>query len=105
MAAGGLVSARKVAETMSARITSMNQGQGFVGNAVASFLVIMASRLGLPVSTTHVSCGALFGIGLTTGQANTRMIAAILCAWITTLPLGMALGMTGYWIGAQFGGL
>jgi PiT family inorganic phosphate transporter len=60
---------------------------------------------GLTVSTTHVSCGALFGIGLTTGQANTRMIAAILCAWITTLPLGMALGMTGYWIGAQFGGL
>jgi PiT family inorganic phosphate transporter len=46
----------------------------------------------MPVSTTHVSCGALFGIGAATGQARWRTIGQILAAWVTTLPLAAALG-------------
>ncbi|MEX0641412.1 MAG: inorganic phosphate transporter [Pirellulales bacterium] len=42
---------------------------------------------GIPVST-HVSCGALFGIGAVTGQARWATIGKILLAWVTTLPLG-----------------
>ncbi|MEO2195182.1 MAG: inorganic phosphate transporter [bacterium] len=48
----------------------MNPGQGFTANAITSVLVIGASTLGLPVSTTHVSCGAQFGIGTVTRQAH-----------------------------------
>jgi PiT family inorganic phosphate transporter len=88
MAAGGLAGARRVAETMSWKITRMNQGQGFAANLVTSLLVILASRFGLPVSTTHVSVGALYGIGTVNGIASGRMMAAILLAWLTTLPLG-----------------
>ena len=43
---------------------TLNPGQGFTANLVTSFLVILASRFGVPVSTTHVSVGSLFGIGL-----------------------------------------
>ncbi len=91
IAIGGLISAKRVAETMSHKITSMNAGQGFIANSVTAFLVVFASRLGIPVSTTHVSCGALFGIGLTTGKAHLRMIMNILLAWITTLPAAMLM--------------
>ena len=71
---GVWLSARRVAETMSHRVTTMNSGQGFSANLVTSFLVIAASRLGMPVSTTHVSVGSLFGIGLLSGSANKRVI-------------------------------
>ena len=64
MAIGGLIAVRRVADTMSHRITQMNDGQAFSANLITAGLVIVASRFGVPVSTTHVSCGSLFGIGL-----------------------------------------
>jgi PiT family inorganic phosphate transporter len=91
MAVGGLINSRKVALTMSQKITRMNPGQGFTANLVTSVLVALASPLGLPVSTTHVSCGSLFGIGMVNGTAKGKMILTILLAWITTLPTGAAL--------------
>lgn len=91
IALGGLISARRVAETMSHRITSMNHGQGLTANLVTAALVIGASKLGVPVSTTHVSCGALFGIGAVSGLARWKMIGAILLAWVTTLPVAAVL--------------
>ncbi len=86
MALGGLLNARRVAETMSHKITTISHGQGLSANLTTALLVIFASKLGLPVSTTHVSVGALFGIGLTTKKANNRMIASILLSWVLTLP-------------------
>jgi inorganic phosphate transporter, PiT family len=86
MALGGLLNARRVAETMSHKITTISHGQGLSANLTTAMLVIIASKLGLPVSTTHVSVGALFGIGLITQQANYPMIASILLSWLLTLP-------------------
>jgi len=94
MATGGLISARRVATTMSRDVTDMNPGQGFTANAITSVLVIGASALGLPVSTTHVSCGALFGIGTVTRQAHWHTIRHIVLAWVITLPLAAALAAT-----------
>jgi PiT family inorganic phosphate transporter len=96
MAVGGVLNARRVAETMSKKITRMNSGQGFTANLVTSVLVAGASRLGWPVSTTHVSVGALFGIGAVNGTARVRTILSILLAWVTTLPLGAALAAAVY---------
>lgn len=96
IAVGGAVSARKVAELMSRRITPLNHGQGFTANLVTGVVVIVASNFGLPVSTTHVSCGALFGIGAVTGQARRETIVMILVAWVTTLPAGAGLGALSY---------
>jgi PiT family inorganic phosphate transporter len=92
IALGGLFGARRVAETMSQKITKMNPGQGLTANLITSTLVLAASPLGLPLSTTHVSCGALFGIGAVTQQARWRTIAGIAAAWLITLPLAATLG-------------
>jgi PiT family inorganic phosphate transporter len=94
MALGGLLSARKVAETVSRRITAMEPDQGFIANLVTSVLVVFASKWGMPVSTTHLSCGALFGIGIANGQARWPVIRTILLAWLLTLPIaGVTAGM------------
>ena len=91
-----------VAETMSEKITPMNQGQGFTANLITSIIVIGASRFGMPVSTTHVSCGSLFGIGIVTRQGRLGMIGKILGAWVTTLPVGAAFGAVSYFAITSF---
>ncbi len=97
IALGGWLSARRVAETLSHKVTTMNSGQGFSANLVTAFLVIIASRLGMPVSTTHVSVGALFGIGLLSGHANKRVIVSIVSSWVGTLPLAAVLAAILCW--------
>lgn len=87
MAAGGLISARQVAETLAHKITDMNPGQGFAANLATALLVTTANVSGLPVSTTHVSVGALLGIGITTRQAKWHTVIPVLTAWVVTLPL------------------
>lgn len=98
MAIGGILFAKRIAETMSYQITEMNDGQGFSGNFVTSLIVIGASQLGMPVSTTHVSCGALFGIGAVTGQAHWGGILKIVSSWIVTLPVSATLGLLSFTI-------
>lgn len=98
IAAGGLFNSRRVAETMSHKITAMNHGQGFSANLATGILVIGASLIGSPVSTTHVSVGALFGIGLTTQQADSRVISGIVLSWILTLPCAALIGALTYWL-------
>ncbi len=98
MAVGGLLNARKVAETMSKKITTMNHGQGFTANLTTAIFVVLASLFGLPVSTTHVSVGSLFGIGLTTGKANLGTINAIVLSWLITLPCAAGVGGAFYWL-------
>lgn len=98
MAVGGLINSRRIAETMSKKITAMNHGQGFSANLATGILVIAASKFGLPVSTTHVSVGALFGIGVTTRQADYRVVSGILLSWVLTLPCAAILGGSAYWV-------
>lgn len=86
MLLGGLFNARRVAETMSCKITPITQTQGLSANLTTALLVIFASKFGMPVSTTHVSVGALFGIGLTGGKADTEVMASIALSWLLTLP-------------------
>lgn len=91
MTVGGLIHSQRVAETMSKRITDLNSGQGLSANLATSFLVLIASPFGLPVSTTHVACGSIFGIGLVTRRRRWKVMAEILAAWLTTLPLAALL--------------
>lgn len=97
MAVAGLVQSRRVAETMSHRITDLNPGQGLTANLVTSGLVLFASGFGVPVSTTHVSCGSIFGIGVAGRSVKWKTAAQIATTWLTTLPLGALLGAGLYW--------
>lgn len=92
MAAGGIIMARRIAHTMAFEITGMNDGQGFTANLVTSVIVLLATPLGMPVSTTHVACGALFGIGAVTKKANWSSIIKIVSSWVITLPVSAGLG-------------
>lgn len=98
MALGGLAGAARVAETMAERITPMDPMQGLSANLITAVLVGLASILSLPVSTTHVSCGSLFGIGwLRRGEADWRAVRQILLAWVVTLPVAAAAGAVCLW--------
>ncbi len=96
MAIGGWLSSKRVAVTMSRGITNLNAGQGLTGNLVTAGLVLGASHMGVPVSTTHVSCGSIFGIGIASRSARWKTISRILLTWLTTLPMGAALGAALY---------
>jgi PiT family inorganic phosphate transporter len=96
MALGGLLNSQKVAVTMSEKITSLNHTQGLSANIVAGVLVIAASSFGLPVSTTYVSVGSIFGVGLTGKKANTRVFYQILLSWVLTLPTAAIISAITY---------
>lgn len=53
---------------------------------------------GFPIPTTHVSVGALFGIGVTTRQANLEVVSGILLSWLLTLPCAALLSGAAYWL-------
>ncbi len=98
MMIGGLLNSRKVAVTMSKKITPLNHGQGFTANITTGLLVIASSLWGLPVSTTHVSVGSLFGIGMVTKKSNKKVVKDILYSWFLTLPVAAILGGVLYFL-------
>lgn len=99
MAVGGTLSSRLVAQTMSHKITDMSPGQGLSSNVATALLVTTASIHGLPVSTTHVSVGALLGMGTLTGQAKWKTTLPVLTSWVITLPCAaMSAGLAFYTI-------
>jgi len=103
MALGGILHSRKIAETLSHRVTPMDEAQGLLANLTTGALVIGASKLGLPVSTTHVACGSLFGIGTYTQQADYKVIRGIILSWVMTLPVAAILGGLSFWCLNQLG--
>ena len=91
MAAGGLLFARRVAETMSRRLNLMDPPQGLSANLITAALVLCASGFGLPVSTTHVSVGSIAGVGLTTGTTDLAVLRNVLLSWVATLPMAAVI--------------
>lgn len=99
IAIGGWLNARKVAETLSHKITQLSAGQGLAANLSAGLLVTVASVFALPVSTTHVSVGSLFGLGLVSRQVNLEVMRGIVLSWVVTLPCAAAMSALLYWVG------
>jgi PiT family inorganic phosphate transporter len=96
MAAGGILMSRRVAETMSRKISVIEPGTGVIANTTAAVLVIVGSIYKLPLSTTHVTTGGIVGVGATRGHVVWNTIAKIGLAWITTLPIAVAFGAVLY---------
>lgn len=87
MLGGGLMNAARVAETMSRKIARLERGSGVVANVTTAVLVTVASLCALPVSTTHVACGAIAGSGLAAEGLDRKTVGRIIAAWFITLPL------------------
>ncbi len=91
MTVGGLVFAKKVATTMSQKVTRLDDKQGLAANLITATLVLLASKFGLPVSTTHVSVGAIAGVGASAGTLNWQALRSILLSWLATLPVALSI--------------
>lgn len=93
MGLGGWFLARGVTRTMSQDIVDLDrrESEAAGGNLTTAFLVLLASRWGLPVSTTHVATGAMVGAGLSHGEFRAAALRNIFLAWVATLPLAALL--------------
>lgn len=93
MGLGCLWGGFRVLEVLSHRVTPLDAGTGLAANLGTSMLVLAASPLGLPVSTTHVSTGALLGVRWTerARPQHGDALRAILFGWVITLPVAGVL--------------
>jgi PiT family inorganic phosphate transporter len=97
MLAGSLQAGRRVTTVLAEKITPMDHREGFVANLVTSLLVGPGAFLGLPMSTTHVSTGAIIGLGLQKGGAvDWKRVREMVLAWVVTLPAGALFGVLAY---------
>ncbi len=83
----------RVMQTIGTKITALTPTRGFCATLAAAATVVIASRTGLPVSTTHVAVGAVIGVGLARGigAIDLRVIGTIVVSWFITLPVGALL--------------
>lgn len=88
----GALMGQRVVRTLACKLTRIEPDSGLAANAVTSFLVGIASAWSLPVSTTHVSSGAIFGIGASrNGTLDWSALRGIVTAWAVTLPASAVL--------------
>ena len=85
----------RVMRTIGSQITSLTPSRGYCATLAAAATVVLASKTGLPVSTTHIAVGAVMGVGLTSGigALDLRVIRDIVASWLITLPAGAILAM------------
>jgi inorganic phosphate transporter, PiT family len=89
MVAGGALFSRRVAETMSLKISDIGSVQGTTANLVTSTVVLTASAFSLPVSTTHVSVGSIIGSGKAADTLDLSTVRNVLLSWVVTLPVAI----------------
>jgi inorganic phosphate transporter, PiT family len=95
---GSVLHAKKVATTMSKKITTLNHLKGLTANSITSFMVILASCFGLPVSFTHISVGAIYGVSIQDKTANNNEVKKIVLSWVLTLPIAFICSAIIYYI-------
>ena len=85
----------KVMQTIGKKITELTPSRGFCAELAAAITVVIASRTGMPISTTHVLVGAVLGVGLARGLGalDLRVVLNIVISWLITLPVGAGLAM------------
>ena len=85
-------------ETVGKRITELTPSRGFAATLAAATTVVVASRLGIPVSTTHTLVGAVLGVGLARGigAIDLRVVGSIIASWVATLPIAAVLAIFFY---------
>jgi len=97
----------KVMQTIGTKITELTPTRGYCATLAAATTVVLASRTGLPVSTTHIAVGAVMGVGLARGigALDLRVIGGIIVSWVVTLPAaGIVSALTFFTLKGIFGG-
>ena len=105
IALGTYVGGWRIIRTMGSRIIKMDPAQGFSAQGAGAGVVLTATHLGFPLSTTHVISGAIMGTGAAKRVSAVRWGVAgnIVAAWVLTLPAAAAMGGLTYAVVALLG--
>jgi PiT family inorganic phosphate transporter len=97
---GTLFGGWRIVKTMGSGITRLAPVGGFCAETAAATTIIAATRLGIPISTTHAITGSILGVGTTKGVRSVRWIwgQRIVTAWILTIPCSAFVGALTYFI-------
>ena len=95
IACGIAMAGHRVMDTLGTKITTLSNTRGFSVEFAAATTVLAASKMGLPVSTTHAAVGGVLGVGLARGieAVNFRIVFQIMIYWILTVPAGALTSM------------
>ncbi|HXV35786.1 MAG TPA: anion permease [Myxococcota bacterium] len=85
----------RVMATIGRKITELTPSRGFAAELAAALTIVLASRLGIPVSTTHTLVGSVLGVGLARGigALDLRVVGRIVVSWVATLPIAAILSI------------
>jgi PiT family inorganic phosphate transporter len=95
---GTLFGGWRIVHTMGSRITKLRPVGGFCAETAGALTILFATRLGIPVSTTHTITGAIVGVGATHGTSAVRWGVAgrIVWAWVLTIPAAAVMAAISY---------
>jgi len=90
----------KVIQTIGSKITELTPSSGFAANIGAATTIVLASKLEMPISTTHTLIGAVLGIGMARGaeSLNFGIVRKIVLSWVVTIPAGAFLAIVIFYI-------
>jgi PiT family inorganic phosphate transporter len=93
MAFGTMIGGWRIIKTMGQKIIRLKPMDGFAAETSAASILLLASHLGIPISTTHVISGSIIGAGSAKRfkAVNWRLFGNIAFAWILTIPIAMIL--------------
>ena len=98
--AGLAIQGKKVLTTIGENIITLVPSTGFCAEIATATTILLASRLGLPVSTSHALVGGVVGIGLIRKGAQVRWetVKSVILAWVVTLPAAAVIGAISFTI-------